>query len=67
MKQLFYLFFIDNMLYKQKSLDDIRSDALSIMKGDVTNLNDVVKAVEGVGIVVYLAEIVGDAACAHRP
>lgn len=58
---------LDNMLYVQTSLDGIADKHLSVMRGDVTNINDVVGAIEGIDAVVYLAEIVGDAACAQRP
>lgn len=58
---------LDNMLYRQTSLDSLRDEHLTILRGDVTNINDVVTAIEGVDAVVYLAEIVGDAACAYRP
>lgn len=58
---------LDNMLYNQNSLSGIDNPHFSLVKGDVTNLNDVVEAIEGIDAVVYLAEIVGDAACAYRP
>lgn len=58
---------LDNILYKQKSLDDINDKRLSVIRGDVTDINNVVEAIEGIDAVVYLAEIVGDAACAHSP
>ncbi len=58
---------LDNMLYRQTSLDSLRDERLAIIRGDVTNINDVVMSIEGVDAVVYLAEIVGDAACAYRP
>jgi nucleoside-diphosphate-sugar epimerase len=58
---------LDNMLYMQTSLDRFSDERLSVMKGDVANINDVVEAIEGIDAVVYLAEIVGDAACAYRP
>lgn len=58
---------LDCMLYRQSSLEGIRDAGLSIMRGDVTSINDVVESIEGADAVVYLAEIVGDAACAYRP
>jgi len=58
---------LDNMLYRQTSLDGINNRHLSVMRGDVTNINDVVRAIEDIDVVVYLAEIVGDAACAYKP
>ncbi len=58
---------LDNFLYKQTSLEGIESEYCSIVHGDVTNINDLVETIEGIDAVVYLAEIVGDAACAYRP
>lgn len=58
---------LDNMLYGQTSLDGLEGEKMSLLRGDVTNINDMVKAIEGIDAVVYLAEIVGDAACAYRP
>lgn len=58
---------LDNMLYGQRSLEGIRSKHISVMYGDVTNINDLVEAIESIDAVVYLAEIVGDPACAHSP
>lgn len=58
---------LDNMLYMQTSLDEIKDERLSVLRGDVTDINAVVEAIEGIDAIVYLAEIVGDAACAHRP
>ncbi|MCK4788066.1 MAG: NAD-dependent epimerase/dehydratase family protein [Desulfobacteraceae bacterium] len=58
---------LDNMLYMQTSLDGIDNEHLSVMRGDVTNINDVVEVIEEVDAAVYLAEIVGDPACAYRP
>ncbi|MCX5666802.1 MAG: NAD-dependent epimerase/dehydratase family protein [Candidatus Omnitrophica bacterium] len=58
---------LDNMLYKQTSLDKIKNKHLSVMRRDVANINDVLAAIEGIDAVVYLAEIVGDPACAYTP
>ena len=58
---------LDNMLYRQTSLDNIKDERISVVRGDVTNINDVVAAIEGIDAVVYLAEIVGDPACAYTP
>jgi len=49
---------LDNMLYSQTSLDGIYDERLSVIRGDVTNINDIVGAVEGVDSVVFLAEVV---------
>lgn len=58
---------LDNMLYNQASLNEIDSENFSLVRGDVTNINDLIEAIEEVDAVVYLAEIVGDAACAYKP
>lgn len=58
---------LDSMMYRQKSLDDIKDDNFFLLRGDVTNINDIVGSIDDINAVVYLAELVGDAACAHRP
>lgn len=58
---------LDNMLYMQTSLDEIKNSNLSVIRGDVTNINDIVESIEEIDAVVYLAEIVGDSACIYRP
>ena len=56
-----------NLLYRQASLEGIDNERFSFMRADVTNINDAVESIAGIDAVVYLAEIVGDPACALRP
>jgi nucleoside-diphosphate-sugar epimerase len=55
---------LDNLLYGDHSLRFLRdNENLELMVGDCRNIQDVVKAVRGVQVIVHLAAIVGDPAC----
>ncbi len=58
---------LDNFVYNQDSLDKINSDYFKRIKGDAIDTNTLIKAISNVDAVVYLAEIVGDPACALIP
>ena len=57
---------LDAGLYSYDSLLDV-IDQITLIKGDVRNSDDVKKAMTNVDIVVHLAELVGDPACALNP
>ncbi len=56
---------LDNLLYGEGSIKPLLNDPkLDFMRGDCRNIQDVVRAMNGVNGVVHLAAIVGDPACA---
>ena len=57
---------LDLFLYGHKSLEGLGAK-IDIIKGDAKNIDTLVKAIEGVDAVVYLAELVGDPAVAQAP
>ena len=57
---------LDLFLYGRRSLEGFDVD-IDIVEGDAKNIDTLVKAVEGVDAVVYLAELVGDPAVAQAP
>lgn len=58
---------LDNLLYTEDSLNGLGEKRFTLLQGDARNIDDIVKAVEGVDAVVYLAELVGDPACSIAP
>lgn len=58
---------LDKLLYTRDSLTDLDPEKFAFIKGDAHNIDTLVKAVEDVEAVVYLAELVGDPACALAP
>lgn len=59
---------IDNLMYGGEPIIDLFNyPNFEFIKGDVRNLEDVAKAVEGVDSIAHLAAIVGDPACAQQP
>lgn len=55
---------LDSLLYGDESLAPVRAHpAFELMVGDGRNIQDVVRAVQGVECIVHLAAIVGDPAC----
>jgi nucleoside-diphosphate-sugar epimerase len=57
---------LDLFLYGRRSLEGLHAE-IDIVEGDAKNIDTLVKAVEGVDAVVYLAELVGDPAVAQAP
>ena len=57
---------LDLFLYGRQSLAGLEQD-IDIVDGDAKNIDTLVRAVEGVDAVVYLAELVGDPAVAQAP
>ena len=56
---------LDSFIYEPGSLDFIKDHPrLKIIKGDITSIIDLVKALKGCDTVIALAAIVGDPACA---
>ncbi len=58
---------LDKFLYSDDSLDGLNSSKFTLIRGDANNIDTLVKAVEDVDAVVYLAELVGDPACLAAP
>ncbi|MDA1357857.1 MAG: NAD-dependent epimerase/dehydratase family protein [Proteobacteria bacterium] len=57
---------LDLFLYGRRSLEGLDAE-IDIVEGDAKNIDTLVKAVDGVDAVVYLAELVGDPAVAQAP
>ena len=57
---------LDLFLYGRRSLEGLDAE-IDIIEGDAKNIDTLVKAVEGVDAVDYLAELVGDPAVAQAP
>jgi len=59
---------LDTFLYGDSSLEDSKTNEnLTILKGDTRHVEDITRATRDVDAVVYLAELVGDPACALDP
>ena len=55
---------LDNHLYGSHGISHIKDHKrLHIIQGDIANIKDVVKSLQGVDIIIALAAIVGDPAC----
>ncbi len=59
---------LDNHLYGAHGISHIKNHKrLHIIQGDIANIKDVVKSLQGVDIIIALAAIVGDPACGVNP
>lgn len=58
---------LDKFIFGSEHLNEINNSNLTLLKGDTGNAEDVVEAIQDVDAVIYLAEIVGDPACAIDP
>lgn len=58
---------LDRLLYSEDSLKGLEKEKFTLIRGDAGCIDDIVKAVEGVDAVIYLAELVGDPACSLAP
>lgn len=58
---------LDKLLYGEDSLNGLEGKNFTLLRGDAGIIDDIVKAIEGVDAVVYLAELVGDPACSLAP
>lgn len=64
-KRSAHVIVLDSFLYDETSLDFIKDHPrLKIVKGDIASITDLVKVIKGVDVVIALAAIVGDPACA---
>ena len=64
-KKNIHVIVLDSNLYASTTLDEFRDRKnLTVFKGDIRNISDLVNAVKDVDIVIALAAIVGDPACA---
>ena len=56
---------LDSFLYENHTLDEFKNNkSLRVIKGDIRNITDLVRAIKGVKTVISLAAIVGDPASA---
>ncbi len=59
---------LDKFIFGPSPLESIKTNPhLTIIPGDVSHVEDIIKAIQQVDTVVHLAEIVGDPACAIDP
>ena len=58
---------LDKLLYTKDSLNGLPREKFTLIKGDAHNIDTLVKAVDEVDAVVYLAELVGDPTCSLAP
>ena len=58
---------LDKLLYTEDSMKGLDGEKFTSIRGDAANIDDIVRSVEGVDAVVYLAELVGDPACFLAP
>ena len=58
---------LDKLLYTKDSLEGLDGEKFTAIRGDAAKIDDIVRSVEGVDAVVYLAELVGDPACSLAP
>lgn len=58
----------DKFLFGKNSISDLnKNNNFSFIEGDVGHIEKLVEAIKGIDVVVHLAEIVGDPACAIDP
>jgi nucleoside-diphosphate-sugar epimerase len=56
---------LDSGVYKENTLDEFsKYKRLQIIKGDIRNISDITKVIKNTDVVIALAAIVGDPACA---
>lgn len=56
---------LDSLLYESKTLDEFKANnRLALIQGDIRNIADLVTVIKGTDVVIALAAIVGDTACA---
>lgn len=59
---------MDILLYGDESIKNLYQNAnFEFMRGDCRNMQDVIRALDGIDAVVHLGEIVGDSACSLNP
>jgi nucleoside-diphosphate-sugar epimerase len=59
---------LDKFVFGKDCLKNlVKHPSIRIIQGDVSNVADIMKAIDGVDSVVHLAEIVGDPACSIDP
>ncbi len=60
---------LDILLYGEGSIKKLKRKypTLEFIKGDIRNIEDIMKGLQGVKIIVHLGEIVGDPACNINP
>ncbi len=64
----YYVKVIDNLLYGDKGISELYGRKnFEFLKGDITNISDIVEALKDVDSVIHLAAIVGDPASKIKP
>lgn len=58
---------LDKLLYGEDSLKGLDDRKFTLIHGDAGVIDNIIRAIEGVDAVVYLAELVGDPACSLAP
>lgn len=68
LKKGYYVRVLDNLSFGGEPLLDLLNDeSFDFVKGDIRNISDVRKAMDGIDYIGHLASIVGDPACAVDP
>jgi len=68
LKKGYHVKVLDNLLYGDEGIKDLYNiDNFEFFKGSITNISDVVEAMEDVDAVIHLAAIVGDPASKLKP
>ena len=68
LKSDYEVILLDNHIYGNHGISHLREHTkLTIIEGDIANIKDVVKSLQGVDIIIALAAIVGDPACSVNP
>ncbi len=58
---------LDKLMFGRAGLDEVADHAdLEVQQGDILHVEEVVRALDGAQIVIHLAGLVGDPACAHN-
>lgn len=64
----YYVRVLDNLSFGGESIVELfNNDNFNFVKGDIRNIDDLRKAMNGISYVAHLASIVGDPACAINP
>lgn len=67
LKRGYFVKVFDNLLYGDIGLRGIRSKNFKFLKGDITNISNIVEAIKDIDTVIHLGAIVGDPASKIKP
>ncbi|MEO0294425.1 MAG: SDR family oxidoreductase, partial [candidate division WOR-3 bacterium] len=67
LKKGYFVKVFDNLLYGDIGLRGIKSKNFQFLKGDITNISDIVEAIKDIDTIIHLGAIVGDPASKIKP